>query len=311
MLLTQEAIFMLRQRLLDITQNAMKYFDDANPERAEEETPSRYIPGGLTWEVTDAKTLQKCEQLRQDIKILGVDIAAAARISPMLSDADMQELRHDIRQMLANLRFRLYRHSGVEVHHDEGYVLGVDPPTHEETPFDDASTASRHFHQTAQKVVDIIDLLMPTDTDRSLQQITTSNYQPNTAFVMMAIDETKPELEDTRMAIIDVFKSYGIKAKTAQEIDLGEKITDLILCEIETSEFLIADLTYERPNVYYEIGHAHALNKRVILVCKKGTKVHFDVAHRNYLTYENITRLKSLLGKRLEMITNKKNPSRG
>ena len=68
-----------------------------------------------------------------------------------------------------------------------------------------------------------------------------------------------------------------------------------ILSEIETSEFLIADLTHERPNVYYEIGHAHAMSKRVILVRKKGTKLHFDVAHRKCPEYENTTNLKKLL----------------
>ena len=70
--------------------------------------------------------------LRQAIKELSVDLAGAARVSPLLADADMQELRHNTRQMLANVYFREYHHTGVDVHHDEGTVLGVDPPTHEE-----------------------------------------------------------------------------------------------------------------------------------------------------------------------------------
>jgi hypothetical protein len=78
-----------------------------------------------------------------------------------------------------------------------------------------------------------------------------------------------------------------------------------VLEAIESSEFLFADLTLERPNVYYEVGHAHARNKRVMLYRKKGTKVHFDLAHRNCPEYENLTELKRLLQKRLEAVTSR------
>ena len=64
-------------------------------------------------------------------------------------------------------------------------------------------------------------------------------------------------------------------------------------------------LTRERPNVYDEIGHAHARNKRVHLFRRTGTKLHFDVAHRNCPEYDNITDLKDQLRKRMAALTNK------
>ena len=305
MLLTKEAIEAMQKRLVAVRQEGKEYFAKADPNWVVDDT---VFPPREIWEIDDSKTLQGCEALRQTIKELSVDIAAAARGSPLLADADMQELRHNTRQMLANMHFREYRHTGVYIHHDEGTVLGVDPPTHEEIPFRDSSTAGRRFEQAVAKTLDLTDLLLPTDA-AELTQPGTANYRPNTAFVMMAIDDSKPELEDVRTGIKEVFKEFGIEAITANDIEHEEAITDRILAEIESSEFLIADLTHERPNVYYEIGHAHACNKRVILVRKKGTKLHFDVAHRNCPEFENATGLKTLLRKRLEAITNKKNPT--
>lgn len=244
------------------------------------------------------------------IKELGVDIAAAVRVSPLHSDADMQELRHNTRQMLANLQFREFHHTGVNVHHDEDVVLGVDPPTHEEISVEDVATALRRFDQAAAKTLDLTDLLVAADAS-DLAQPGTANYRPNTAFIMMAIDSSKPKLEDIRVTIKDVFKDFGIDAVTADEIEHEGVMTERILSEIETSEFLIADLTHEHPNVYYEIGHAHAMKKRVILVRKWGTKIHFDVVHRNCPECRNTTDLKSLLRKRLETLTNKKSTAGG
>ena len=305
MLLTKEAIEAMQERLLAVREEGKEYFAKAHPTWIVDDS---IYPLRGSWEIDDANTVQRCEALRQTIKELSVDIAAAARGSPLLADADMQELRHNTRQMLANVQFREYRHTGVYVHHDEEIVLGVDPPTHEETPFRDFSSAARRFDHCVAKTLDITDLLLPTDA-AELAQPGTAHYRPNTAFVMMAIDESKPELEDVSTAIKEVFKEFGIEAITANDIEHEEAITDRVLAEIDSSEFLVADLTHERPNVYYEIGHAHARNKRVILVRKKGTKIHFDIAHRNCPTFANATSLKTLLRKRLEAITNRKSPT--
>jgi hypothetical protein len=46
---------------------------------------------------------------------------------------------------------------------------------------------------------------------------------------------------------------------------------------VRTAELLIADLTFNNPNVYYELSLRHALGKRVIHICHDETVPSFDI----------------------------------
>lgn len=216
-----------------------------------------------------------------------------------------------LKRMRAALKLRNYRSWEIDVLHDEGEVLGVRPPGQSEDESSSPESSRKAFLECADQFEGIAQLLKisPSNIPNGLPSKNpnlSQSYRPNTAFIMMPINGKDPANEDICSAYKECFNMFGIKAVRADEIEHEDVITKKIIEEIKSSEFLVGDLTDERPSVYYEIGYAHSLGRRVILYRKKGTSIHFDLAAYNCPEYNNITDLKSLLMKRLEETTNRK-----
>ncbi len=213
--------------------------------------------------------------------------------------------------MRASLRLRNYKSWNVEVLADEDVVLGVNPPGQSDDEPSAPSSAKEVFLNCVEQMEGMVQLLhiSPSNIPNGLPDKNPNlpqAYRPNTAFIMMPINSEEPENEDICDAYKECFEKFGITAVRADDIEHEDIITKKIIEQIKTSEFLIADLTRERPSVYYEIGYAHSLGRRVILYRRSGTRIHFDLAAYNCPEYKNIKELKTLLLKRLEGATNRK-----
>lgn len=107
----------------------------------------------------------------------------------------------------------------------------------------------------------------------------------------------------------DIYK-LGIKAAAtdaeayAERLDeqiFDEGMLDRIFNQINKADIVVADMTDRNPNVFYEVGYAHALGKKIILLTKKSDDIPFDLKHQQHLVYEgSITKLKELLTKKIK-----------
>lgn len=126
--------------------------------------------------------------------------------------------------------------------------------------------------------------------------------QKNFAFIVMAIDPARPELEDVLNAIKGICRELGIKAERIDDDISNERITDRILDAIRKAEFVIVDITDRRPNVFYEAGYAHGFGKLPIYIAREGTALDFDIKDYPVIFFKNLTALKTELAKRLNAL---------
>jgi hypothetical protein len=64
------------------------------------------------------------------------------------------------------------------------------------------------------------------------------------------------------------------------------KIIDQIWGGINKARVLVAEMTNRNPNVFYELGLAHALEKPVVLVSSNEADVPFDLQHIRVIYYD-------------------------
>lgn len=132
-------------------------------------------------------------------------------------------------------------------------------------------------------------------SDRTLIPARPEPVEPGYVFVVMAMDRVNAALADAHSAIVRGCAAAGMRAGRVDDKFFTGSVTDQIQANITLAQYVVADLTHARPNVYYEVGYAHALQKRILLVAKQKTKIHFDLQHHRIMHYPNLTELESSL----------------
>lgn len=131
------------------------------------------------------------------------------------------------------------------------------------------------------------------------EDIVNPNYESKQVFVAMSFN---PELETLYSdAIQEAVKYCHLTALRSKDFDFNDEVIRNIQLQIDSSRFVIADFTDNRPGVYYEAGYATGRNIPVIYCCRESDKVniHFDIDHFNFIFWSDLEGLKSDLIKRI------------
>jgi nucleoside 2-deoxyribosyltransferase len=92
------------------------------------------------------------------------------------------------------------------------------------------------------------------------------------AFILMPFDA---QFDDVyRLGIKAAVEELGMIANRVDEqVFHKEGILERIYNQIDAADFIIADMTGKNPNVFYEVGYAHAKHKLCILLTERADDI--------------------------------------
>jgi hypothetical protein len=101
-------------------------------------------------------------------------------------------------------------------------------------------------------------------------------------FLAMPTKDWLPDVQRTIEAA-----AAGFECKLSVDNAAPGEIMNQVWQDIRRSEVVVADLTDKNPNVFYEMGLAHALGKTTIIIKQKDTPpVPFDLRNYRYFEYD-------------------------
>ena len=103
-------------------------------------------------------------------------------------------------------------------------------------------------------------------------------------FIMMPFNDRFQSYYDKIFS--PVVTDVGLNPVKVDEIYTPTQISVDIFQLIQSASIILADVTGKNPNVNYELGIAHALGKKTIIITQGDDDVPFDYRHLRYIVYD-------------------------
>lgn len=107
------------------------------------------------------------------------------------------------------------------------------------------------------------------------------------------------DLRDEFEVVSQVGQELGFTVLRGDERAAQGDIFNQLLRHMVQARVVVANITGRNPNVFYELGIAHALDKPVVLLAEKKGVVPFDVQSKLIVFYDSNEELKAILARTL------------
>ena len=143
-------------------------------------------------------------------------------------------------------------------------------------------------HGTSKRLKDVSDKTSGAVTDEKTikkQSKAAGVTSVDTCFVMQPF--AKPLGDYYEIVYKPAIEKAGlVPVRADADLFATGKIIDQVWRGINAAKVLVAELTTRNPNVFYELGLAHALKKPVVLVSSNEADVPFDLKHIRVIYYD-------------------------
>ncbi len=124
--------------------------------------------------------------------------------------------------------------------------------------------------------------------------------EPKLVLLIMSFQGER--MTEVLATVKDECTKFNLKATSVKDVVGSDFVMKRIAELIEKAWLIVCDLTYERPNVYYELGYAHGVGNtgdNILLIAQEGTTLHFDISPLGVHHYSSMESLRAILQKNL------------
>jgi hypothetical protein len=119
--------------------------------------------------------------------------------------------------------------------------------------------------------------------DKTSKKQAVKNTDSKNVFVLMPFDDQPQAIYYNVLKPVIESLSYSV-SKADEDLRIGTVI-EQIRESIKNAVLVVADVSGKNPNVFYELGYAHGIEKNVLIITNNKNDVPFDISHVRYFDY--------------------------